>query len=183
LISLHQDTLSKKIYDSKQFENIVKILKSKGYDKVITNTIISGITAPLFKKYNFKIISLIHEMGMSIELYDMKQGGRDITMYSDKIIFPAEVVKEDFYNKFNEDQKKSIICPQGLYKLKEEIQLNYNKIYQKYNIPQNSRIIFGSGTADYRKGIDLFLLAAQKLITLEEAEEYHFIWAGKIYND
>jgi glycosyltransferase involved in cell wall biosynthesis len=183
LISLHQDSLSKRVYDSKQLENIIKILKSKGYNNVITNTIISGITAPLFKKYNFKIISLIHEMGMSIELYDMKQGGRDITMYSDKVIFPDEVVKKDFYGIFNEDQKKSIICPQGLYKLKEEIQLNKNKIYQKYNIPQNSKIILGSGTADYRKGIDLFLFAAQKLISLEEDEEYHFIWAGKIYND
>lgn len=183
LISLHQSPLSKELHNPKLFEDIVIRLKNKGYTNVLTNTIISGITAPLFKKYGFNIISLIHEMKMSIELYDMKQGGRDINLYSDKIIFPDKIVYEDFFKVFNENNKKSIICPQGLYKLKEDIVPDYEKVYKKYDIPKNSKIILGSGTADFRKGIDLFLLAAQKLISLEENEEYHFIWAGKIYNE
>jgi len=183
IISLHQSPLSKELHNPKSFEYIVKKLCAKGYTNVLTNTIISGITAPLFKKYNFNIISLIHEMKMSIELYNMKQGGRDINLYSDKIIFPDKIVYNDFFEIFKENKIKSLICPQGLYKLKEEIVPNYEKLYKKYNIPKNSKIILGSGTADLRKGIDLFLQSAQKLISLEKNEEYHFIWAGKIYNE
>lgn len=183
VLSLHQDVLSKKLYNPKMFENIVIALHNKGFDKAITNTIISGITAPILKKYDFNIVSLIHEMGMSISLYDMKQGGRDITMYSDKIVFPDEIVYKEFKETFSEDRKKSIIRPQGLYKTKETIEKNYNSIYKKYNIPKNSKIIMGSGTADLRKGIDLFINAAQILIQLEKDYEYHFIWTGKILNE
>lgn len=183
LLNLHQDILSKSLYNPKIFENIVTSLYHKGFDKVITNTIISGITAPIFKKYNFSIISLIHEMGMSISLYDMKQGGRDITMYSDKIIFPDKLVYKEFINIFPEDRKKSIIRPQGLYKIKENIIKDYDRVYKNYNIPKKSKIIMGSGTADLRKGIDLFLNAAQQLVQLEKDFEYHFIWTGKIYNE
>ena len=182
ILSLHQDPLSKSLYNPKLFENIVTSLYSKGFDKVITNTIISGITTPIFKKYDFNIISLIHEMGMSISLYDMKQGGRDITMYSDKIVFPDNIVYKEFKDIFAEDRKKSIIRPQGLYKKKEIIEKDYEKIYKNYDIPRKSKIIMGSGTADFRKGIDLFLIAAQKLIQLEKDFEYHFVWTGKIYN-
>lgn len=183
LFSLHQDPLSKEVYNVKALENIISTLRDKGYDKVITNTIVSGITAPLFKKYDFDIVSLIHEMRMSILLYDMMQGGRDISMYSDKIVFPDNIVYDEFKEMFGEDNKKSIIRPQGLYQLKESIKKDYNKVYTKYNLPTNAKIIMGSGTADLRKGIDLFLNAAQKLIQLEEDEEYHFIWTGKILNE
>lgn len=183
VLSLHQDVLSKSLYNPKLFENIVISLHNKGFDKVITNTIISGITTPIFKKYEFNIISLIHEMGMSISLYDMKQGGRDITMYSDKIIFPDNIVYKEFKDIFAEDRKKSIIRPQGLYKIKENIIKDYDRVYKNYNIPKKSKIIMGSGTADFRKGIDLFLNAAQQLVQLEKNFEYHFIWTGKIYNE
>ena len=183
ILSLHQDALSRSLYNPKLFENIVISLYNKGFDKVITNTIISGITVPIFKKYGFNVISLIHEMGMSISLYDMKQGGRDITMYSDKIIFPDKLVYKEFINIFPEDRKKSVIRPQGLYKTKVEIEKDYNRVYKNYNIPPKSKIIMGSGTADFRKGIDLFLSAAQQLIQLEKDFEYHFIWTGKIYNE
>lgn len=183
LISLHQSPLSKEINNSKIFEFIVSNLKSKNYQNLLTNTIISGIATPFFKKYDFKIVSLIHEMGQSITTYDMKQGGRDINFYSDKIVFPDQVVQDEFFEIFEENIKKSVICPQGLYKTKEDIIPDYQSIYEKYNIPKNSKIILGSGYADYRKGIDLFLLAAQKLLTMEDQEEYHFIWAGKIFNE
>jgi len=183
IISLHQSPLSKQVHNPKTLEEIVATLHEKGYKNVLINTIISGITAPYFKKYNFNIVALIHEMKMSISLYDMKQGGRDISMYADKIIFPDKIVYQEFIEIFNEDRKKTIIRPQGLYQLKEPINKDYNKVYRKYNLPSNSKIIMGSGTADLRKGIDLFLNAAQKLIRLEENEEYHFIWTGKILNE
>lgn len=182
LFNLHQSLLSKEIYNPKRFEYLVKLLSKKGYNNVITNTIISGITTPFFKKYNFNIISLIHEMQMSILLYDMEQGGRDISMYSDKIVFPDSIVYKEFMEIFPEDRKKALIRSQGLYQLKESIPKNYNAIYEKYGIPKNSKIIMGSGTADLRKGIDLFLNAALKLIQKEEGFEYHFIWTGKILN-
>lgn len=182
VINLHQTLISEKVENIKQFDEVVKKLNEKGYKKVITNTIISGITAPTFKKYSFKIISLIHEMKNSIESFGMKPGGRNINFYSDLIVFPDKIVEDEFYSIFQKNTNNSMICTQGLYKGVQKITPDYDKIYKKYNIPKNSKIILGSGVADYRKGIDLFLSAAQLLTSIEKDEEYHFIWAGKIYD-
>lgn len=180
VINLHQSGINDKILKIKELENIVKTLKEKGYTNVITNTIISGLVVPLFHKYDFNIVSLIHEMKKSIVEYNMENGGRNINMYSNTIVFPDKIVEEEFYSIFNRDDNKSVIATQGLYKNKENIQLDRQKVLEKYNLPTNAKIIVGSGTADFRKGIDLFLNAAQQLTYLEKDEEYHFIWAGKI---
>ena len=182
VVNIHQSLVSERIADLEVFEKIVKTLGEKGYKNVITNTIISGITVPTFKKYDFKIISLIHEMKNSIELFNMKQGGRNINFYSDLIVFPDKIVEDEFYCIFQKNTNNSLICTQGLYKGVQRITPDYDKIYKKYNIPKNSKIILGSGVADYRKGIDLFLSAAQLLTSMEKDEEYHFIWAGKIHD-
>lgn len=183
VINLRQSFAFDKIDDIENFDYIVKKLYEKGFDNVITNTIISGLTVPTFYKYNYNIVSLIHEMKYTIENYNMIPGGNNINMYSNKIVFPDEIVRNDFYSVFSETNAYTDIFPQGLYKDKEDITLDKNKVYKKYDIPEGSKIIIGSGTADFRKGIDLFLQAAQNLIELEEKENYHFIWVGKILDD
>lgn len=180
VFNLQQDGINDKIIKIEDLEYIIKSLSEKGYKNVITNTIISGLTVPIFKKYDFKIISLIHEMKNSITQYNMENGGRNINMYSDIIVFPDKIVEEEFFDIFSRDNNKSVICTQGLYKTKEEFEADREAILNKYNLPNNSKIIIGSGTADLRKGIDLFLNAAQQLIKLETNEEYHFVWTGKI---
>lgn len=183
VFNLYQDGINDRIVKLEALEYIVKSLKEKGYENVITNTIISGLTVPIFNKYNYKIVSLIHEMKNSILQYNMEAGGRNIDMYSDTIVFPDKIVERDFVEIFGKNNNKSVICPQGLYKIKEKIFSDRTAILEEYNIPVNSKIIVGSGTADLRKGIDLFLNAAQHLVKIEKNEEYHFIWAGKISDE
>jgi len=180
VINLNQDSVTDVILDKIQLEYVVKTLALKGYKEVITNTIISGLTVPFFQKYNFKIISLIHEMKSSIQLYNLSNGGEEIATYSDYIVFPDKIVENDFYSLFKRNQNKSVIYTQGLYKEKENIPLNRKDVENKYHIPPNAKIITGSGIGDLRKGIDLFFNAAQQLLSLENKEEYHFIWAGNI---
>lgn len=180
VINLRQSLAFDKIDDLEALDDLVSKLKDKGFNKVISNTIVSGLLVPTFHKYGFNIVSLIHEMRSSIINYNMKQGGNNVNMYSNKIVFPDKIVENEFYDIFNRNDSKSVICPQGLYKDKEEINLDYDRVYSKYNIPKGAKIVVASGTADYRKGIDLFLEAAQLLINMEESDEYHFIWIGKI---
>lgn len=182
VINLRQSLAFDKIDDLELLDYYVSKLREKGYNKVIVNTVVSGLTVPTFSKYAFTIVSLVHEMKTSITKYNMIQSGNNINMYSKSIVFPDKIVEKEFYEVFNKNSENSLICPQGLYKDKEEINLDRNKVYESYNIPKNAKIIVGSGTADFRKGIDLFLEAAQLLINEEDNEKYHFIWLGKIAN-
>lgn len=179
VFDLHQGDQLNKILNPKYLNKLLTGLKAKGFKNVITNTIISGITVPYFKNLDFNVISLIHEMKNSIKAYNMEDGGRYINFYSDLIIFPDKIVEKQFMSLFDDCSSKSLIMPQGIYKEVCDIVPNKEKVCSKYNIPKNAHIIIGSGTADFRKGIDLFLQAAQQLINLEDKDLYHFIWCGK----
>ncbi len=51
-----------------------------------------------------------------------------------------------------------------------------SKIKKELNIPHNSFIIIGSGTVDWRKGPDLFLQVAKKV--LNNSNKFYFVWVG-----
>ena len=75
-----------------------------------------------------------------------------------------------------------IIKPQGIYKEIHKVIPNRELFCSLYDIPSDAKIIIGSGTADFRKGIDLFINAAQLLINREGKYKYHFVWTGKFIN-
>lgn len=179
VFSLYQGQTTDKILRKKELYRLAEKLKEKGYCKLIANTTISGITTPYFKRYNYEIISLVHEMKNSIVGYKMENGGRDANFYSDCMIFPDKIVKEEFREIFDSVDSNDIVLPQGLYKEYKENVPDKRTVCKKHNIPIDAKIIFGSGSADLRKGIDLFLNAATELVNEEgKGLEYHFIWTG-----
>lgn len=172
---LTTDRLSKK----EELDKLAKNLREKGYSNALLNTTISGLVSPCFKEFNYKIITLVHEMKNSIVSYKMEGGGRNANFYSDLIIFPDKIVEKEFQDVFEKTDAKMAVLPQGLYKKCEKNTPNKTAICKKYNIPNDARIILGSGLADLRKGIDLFFNAAAELIKMENGgPEYHFIWTG-----
>lgn len=175
-----QSTLNE-VVNKEELDKIVSGLYAKGYRNLLINTTVSGIVAPYFKKCDYKIISLIHEMKNSIVRYDMKDGGRNAAFYSDCLVFPDKIVEKEFKSVFNVSGDKLKILPQGLYKKYKKITPNKAKVCKKYHIPDDAKIIVGSGMASFRKGIDLFFNAATTLIKSEKANgpKYHFIWTGE----
>lgn len=181
IFSLNQIAGYRDIKNKQLFEDIVSKLYNLGYRKVITNTIISGMTAPTFKQYGYYIVSLIHEMYNSIVSYNMEQGGYDISAYSDIVIFPDDSVKLDFLKLFNLDEERIVVRPQGIYySFPNTVFDNKKEMLEKLNLPVNSRIVIGIGTADLRKGIDLFIKTIIPISKFEKNYEYHFIWLGDI---
>lgn len=179
VFDFYQDAREDRILRGKEFERVVKTLREKGYDRALLNTTISGIAAPYFKNHNYKVMTLIHEMKNSIVRYGMEDGGRNANFYSDYIVFPDEIVKKEFASVFEKTDYQAIVLPQGLYKKYKENTPNRVLISKKYAIPQNAKIVLGSGAADFRKGADLFFAAALELIKKEGEDEYHFVWTGE----
>lgn len=168
------ETITYPIY----FETLLRTFYTLGYRKVITNTIISGITLPYIKKFSFKVLSLVHEMQNAIETYHMK-GGKEITELSDFVVFPNEVVRDSFMRVYPDIRGEICIRPQGMYlEIPHFSRIDRKKILEKYGIPSFSYVIMCSGSPSLVKGYDFFFTLADLIIGMEKDREYHFVWAG-----
>ncbi len=157
-------------------EKLIRIARALGYERVITNTVVSGQYVDILKKYNFHVMSLIHEMKSTILIYNFVECGEKIAKQSDIIVFPDEIVKNGFETIYQEINGKILVRPQGVY-LKTKYTDCPHDLLSSLGISNENQYILGSGSANLRKGIDLFVNAATIMYKMNP--KLHFIWAGE----
>ena len=177
---LNQDTFSY-IENIDNVINIVSHIKLMGINKCISNSVTSSIISDILHKNGFDIISLVHELNSSIEIYDYKKAAKNAAKFSKKVIFPNLYVLDEFKSNYSIDEEKIIIKPQGAYskfELNIENQEAKNILCKKLNIPNDSNIIMNCAYGDLRKGIDIFFEIAKKMIKTNPRN--HFLWIGNV---
>lgn len=124
-------------------------------------------------------VSLIHEMG---HYYD-KNAWTHINKYADKIVFPAEMVKQKAIENTKFDLNKLSVLGQGL--LKTDL-LYANKteartwLRNDLKIEPNAIIVLSCGILIQRKGIDIFILSAISFLNQYKGDiPVYFIWLGE----
>lgn len=175
-----------KVMDS---EELVQLLFGSlfklGYRKVIANTVVSGQFVKKLKIFDFKVVSLIHEMKTSIQLCGYYNGGIDISRYADYIVFPNNTVKDDFLELYGCVSGECVVRPQGVY-LKEQERIEDDRSFAEFmkeqGLSTNKPIIMSSGTCDLRKGIDLFITSAI-MFNRRNQQECQFVWTGGFYDE
>lgn len=166
---------TKNLEKEEYLESLMWVLRETGFSRVITNTVVSGQYVHLLKEYGFHVVSLIHEMKTTIELYGFSESGAAIARYSDYIVFPDFSVQKGFEELFPAIEGKCSVRPQGVYMdidMPEEAEFSF----EEYGFSLDEKIVMCSGTCELRKGIDLFVEAALILYKMEQ--EVHFVWAG-----
>lgn len=158
-------------------ENYIQEVSKYGFNTVILNTVISGNFIPILKKYNFYIISLVHELPGVISGLRAEKFAKLIANFADLVIFPSNFVLEKYENLFK-IKNKSLIQPQGFYNYYDNFNKDESKqkLADKYNIPLDNHIILNVGRGESRKGFDLFFEVSQKL----RNDNFTFIWVGSI---
>jgi glycosyltransferase involved in cell wall biosynthesis len=154
-------------------------LRSRGCIDVITSTVVSGGMLPSLKNYGFRVISLIHELPGVIR--DMKQetnAGR-IADLADKIVFPADLVRDQFETIAHVAAEKIVVRPQGLLRknpYQGRNQEAHREVCRRHGLQADTRIILNIGYLDHRKGADLFVEIAGQVC--KHREDTVFIWVG-----
>ncbi|WP_314590334.1 glycosyltransferase [Paenibacillus terrigena] len=165
-------------YSGKE-NDLIKILKNKGCNTAICNTVITGDLVETLKRNQIKVISLIHELPGVIKQYSAEAKALKIAQYADRIVFPSKFVCEKFSDMVKVEPQKIIIQPQGLFHkngYKNKIEHAKKELRDKLNLASDSRIVLGVGYADKRKGIDLFSQVASQLRSINE--KVFFVWVG-----
>jgi glycosyltransferase involved in cell wall biosynthesis len=165
--------------DHDSVQNIIKGLSDQGFSIALCNSIATGDLSEIFAGQGIKTVVLIHELPGIIRDYGLEENSFSVSRYADRIVFPSEFVKTAFGEIYPIDDRKAFIAPQGLYfknrfrHKKDEARIELRKLL---HLPEHAQVILGVGSADYRKGADLFFEVSQKIIA--ENPLAYFIWVG-----
>lgn len=156
-------------------------LVDAGQGVAVVNTTAAGGYLPALKAQGFATLALVHELPGLIREHRIEGGARAIAEKADRVIFPAEVVREGFLSVAGAIAGDSEILPQGLYKT-ELLDMAPDDgdgdggLRAELGLPQTARIVLGVGYADLRKGIDRFLSTALALCRRDPT--LVFLWVG-----
>jgi len=159
-----------------QANKIVTVLKDLPLSGILINSAESRKLNRYLYRLNVPTISLVHEMGS----YYAKGAFKVIANYSDKVIFPAEMVAQQASENYLFPTSKTIIRGQGLLKpelLEVDRELAREQLRNELKLPNDAFIVLGCGTLSGRKGIDLFIFTALQVLR-EIPENLYFIWVG-----
>jgi len=163
-----------------KLSKFINSLYKDGYRRALFNTTVSGELTPMFRAKGFYICSLIHELPEVINNNGLQKQVSLIAKHSDKIVFPADEVKNGYLNFTKICSDKIIIKPQGLFRQNNFIDrkdLSARDILLKqFKLENDAKLVLSIGYADHRKGVDLFVEIAN--IMCKEESNVCFIWVG-----
>jgi glycosyltransferase involved in cell wall biosynthesis len=165
----------------KALEKFRKDINSQHFDWIYANTIACADTMPLlYPLLNAPLISHIHELELSIDMYSTPENRKLFFEKSQKIIACSASVAENLIKNEKISPKKietihSFVDNEKVLSLLASS--DKMAIKKKYNIPSNTFIIGGCGNVELRKGIDIFLMLANKIKSLANFS-ISFVWVG-----
>ncbi len=157
----------------------IKRLFHEGARHAICNTSVSGHVVRMLKEEGFQVIALIHELPNLIREFRLETSAKEIGRWADRVVFPAEFVRDRFLPIAGLDPARSVIRPQGLYRsnpyrhAKDEARA---RLIAELGLVPTAMIVVAAGQGDRRKGIDLFCQVAVRVVRV--LPEAHFVWIG-----
>jgi len=145
---------------------------TRNYDVVLGNTIVSLEYLKFFKCKGFHTICWLHELEYVVKSFSERKF-IELSDYADRFIAVSKAV-ENMLRQFGIEKKAHLIYEFSKIDLKvnEEIEAVKNEL----GIPANAFVVGGSGTIQWRKGVDLFLQIAFQLTARNE--DVYFVWVG-----
>ena len=165
---------------------IRQLNKSYTFKFAIVNSALSRFVLGGLYANGIPCISLVHEVATtSLSRIDFTL----ILALSVTTVFPSGYVRNSVRRRcieyFEDDHP---IIPQGLCKLPpaspDQTQETAEEVRRKMGLeglPADTVVLGAVGTVDYRKGADLFLNIATRILELERGKNIHFVWVGKGY--
>ncbi len=145
---------------------------NRNYDVVLGNTIISLEYLSFFKRKGFHTICWLHELGYIVQSFSERKF-IELSDDIDQFIIVSQAV-ESMLRQFGIKKKTHLVYDFSKADLK--VNENIETVKNELGIPPNAFVVLGSGTIEWRKGVDLFLQIASRII--RQNEDVYFVWVG-----
>jgi len=154
---------------------------------VVCNTIATTGMALACRARGIPVVSWIHEKPTVIEQFF---GGRStIRAMADAsavVVLPTEAQRRELVDHYQLDLEKAHVVPYGVDppRSTDERHRSRQDVRRELGIPPTGKIVLGVGRAELRKGVDIFVQVAARILRDREqrgiaAESLpHFVWVG-----
>jgi len=165
------------------------LARSYNFKFAIVNSVESRFVLEDLSKNDVPTLSLIHEFASYTRPED---AFRRTFFWSNQVVFSAGIVKDNALSVNPDLGLRPIhILPQGKCVLpvdeatSSDIKLERDRIrnlIRPSNLDPDAVIILGAGFVQIRKGVDLFIECATRVLSSPGGEKCRFIWIGKGYD-
>lgn len=154
----------------------------------IINSVESRVVLPGLAANFVPTISLIHEFSAYIR---PKHAFLETMFWSTETVFSSKVIHQSAINEFPKLAECPVhILPQGrcdvsFNKVESEVSLDVAKKLNDTLLrlkKGNKQIVLGAGMVQLRKGVDLFIDCALRVLERNGMENCHFVWIGSGYH-
>jgi glycosyltransferase involved in cell wall biosynthesis len=159
------------------YQFAIRLSIRKGLTHIYSNTVVNGNLLKRLNITNAHILSHIHEMKNTINLYG-NENFNNIKKFSNKYIVPSVPAKLDLINTFDVPIQLITVIPEFI-KFGNMPRVSAQSIKDNLKIPENTFVVGGSGITDWRKGADIFVQVADLVINKAKLNNVYFVWVGK----
>jgi glycosyltransferase involved in cell wall biosynthesis len=152
---------------------------ARGLRHAIVNSAAAAKVVPWLARRGFSTTLLIHEMPQLLKEYNLEIQARLGAAAATTIVAAAPLVAERFREAIDLPDLPIAILSQGNYKrigFDAEARL---RLRTALGVGARQYLILGAGLGDLRKGFDLFLQLADRLLALRP--DIHLLWAGDLH--
>jgi len=168
-------------------ERVAKKLNRSKPKYAIINSVVSANAIKPIRKSGTPVITLVHEFSAYIRPIGIMN---EIGIWSDKIVFSSPITKEDIERSCPQlKNTKSEVLPQGKCDKpdddtkKDKVDGNKDEAWRLIEqIDEETILIIGAGEVQPRKGIDLFIATASKILKNNKSKKIRFLWIGSGYD-
>ncbi len=161
-----------------------RLLPRLGLKFAVVNSIVSRAVLPVLARCFIPTLCLVHEFASYTH---PRNAIREVLLWASQIVFSARIVYENNAAQCDElKENRSVILPQGRCEVPagQELSVDDTKgekirtLLRPDSIPDNTVVILGAGAVQLRKGVDLFLACAARVVALQPAAPFRFVWVG-----
>jgi len=171
------------------FRKINHLCQQSNFKFAIVNSIESRVVLECLSKNDIPTVSLIHEFASYTRPED---AFRRTLFWSNEVVFSANVVRDNALSEYPElGLRHTHIFPQGRCLLPADDMSSSDfegecerirGLMRPKDLDPEATLILGAGFVQIRKGIDLFIECATRVIRSPGGEKCRFIWIGKGYD-
>ena len=158
---------------------LLTAIRAGTYSCIVANTIANGGLLRMLEPLGLPFALYVHELETSIQIYTRPEDLQYELTHVSHVFCGSEAVRQNLIDHHgltgtNTSVLNSLIRTATLIdKLKAVDQVSVRK---RLGVPAQAVIVGGCGNAEWRKGVDLFLLVARQL--LNSRPDVHFVWVG-----
>jgi glycosyltransferase involved in cell wall biosynthesis len=160
--------------------SILSSLDAEGFDCIIGNTVSSVSLLRELEKLRVPFEVYVHELSYSISNFTTEIDRKFMASALRRVYAVSALVKTVLEQEVGIDAKIIDLLP-PIIELPEATSNTHDPVRESLGIPAQSQIVFSCGLAEWRKGPDVFLEVAKKLI--DQMPTVHFIWLGLLDNE